>query len=201
MYCSKCGEIILEDAKFCNKCGEPVPAVWDRDLSVIKDKKRFKALRKSYLSQKQYGMKWYLFLVYFAIPLAIIGNLFNPFGSMYETLSYGYSGLFTDANVIQTIESTSNIIWLLSIALAILLIFVWRSLFYFRKYAFRMYTIYLLANMFLICFCFYQSAVLSNDDLFRLVIRVYQGIYIAECLVMVLLNRRYFRRRSTFFIY
>lgn len=191
MYCKKCGKKISSDDKYCGSCGEPVNQDTSKDSQLAK------------ATSEGLGMKWFKFLIYFALILSVIVFLFEGLllltGSYYD---YIYGALYGNNyewkemiyNTYPLLNIADKIYSLFLIAAAIFFVIIRTRLASFKKDAPSQYITFLLILVVVnTIYSITTSFILESADI-SLLANVFSlvGRY--------LLEKAYFTKRNQLFI-
>lgn len=175
--CGACGAAIDEGGRFCPVCGKPVDRI---DTAPSK------------------SMKWYKFVIWVQLFLSALVNLGTgirylsgmAYGEVSSTVYYLYSGL----------KPLDILMGLLSIAAAVLAIFVRQSLARYKKSGPGLYYIYWVFGFAYNLIYLIGLKIVGVLDLIGSQIGVQFGVMIAMSVVMLVLNVMYFTKRANMFV-
>lgn len=188
MYCPYCGANVPEHLARCSSCGA--------DLNAPQSPEAY-AAAPAHLAERP--MKWFHFLIYFALWASAVVNLVNGFPLLTGS-AYGESTEFLYA-LSPALHVLTVLIGLLSIGIAVLCIYSrFRLAGFYRNGPASLYAVYLCNLAIGILFPLGAMICLSGlgGDLSFLTPTIISAVI--SSVVMLLVNRSYFKKRAHLFI-
>ncbi|MBP3301402.1 MAG: zinc ribbon domain-containing protein [Clostridia bacterium] len=187
MKCQRCGAINPNGAEYCAACGN----TFDSPDQIIRSDPYGPKL----------GMKWFNFLIYFALFAGAFSNVINALtsfaGSSYEELSLFYP-------IGDGVRILDVIFGIVTILLAAYLIFVRFALSKFKEYGPAMLIVaYLIAGISSVVYAICLIAIVGTDHMSSFYFTALLGGIIGEIITTGLLvswNVTYFTKRSHLFV-
>lgn len=216
MYCSNCGNEIENTAKFCPYCGQPVQQP-NSGINNIPNDRTYNAsnnvsynppytaspvneynnqYRAAIVPEIQQGMKWYKFIIYFQLFLAMISALGS--GVTYFTGSqYGGNAPLVYAFYGNGLRTLDIFMGITQFALIPLLIYVRQQLKNFKRNAPMLYIVTLSIEFVVILFYVIVAGVIIDAS----VITSMVSVSIFTNLLMIAINFIYFKKREHLFVH
>lgn len=166
MFCNNCANIVNENDKFCESCGAQItPSPNARPANVLLQNNRpVQGSMMYYQSvqmpmQKLIGMKWYKFIIYVQLFLAMLLRVGNEFNCLMSCFASDYS-MYSPLKVVDIVYG------ILYIALAAFMFVVRHRLAKFKKNAPSLHIINLIIQIVMnIIWVILVAEILSSFDL------------------------------------
>ncbi len=218
MYCPTCGGKVFESDQFCRYCGKELSLLIDDDIidksgaSIIdqtesteqsgdylynQTRSLNKPSSKDFPEQKEYGLKWYYFVVKVQLWLTMLVLLYNAF-QYFQGAHYGENdnAIYSTFPAIETVDLGFAIIMLIFVVFTFI---TRKSLARFeekgvKNYLFLCYVLPLLSTIYSIVCCIAAKVPIEYVMDF--------GAFIVQVVLMLIyaiFNTIYFRKRKALF--
>lgn len=213
MYCEHCGKKVNEEDKFCGSCGAPISvptATPDRineeipsklHSSLVNDTSREAQILKA--TEEGLGMKWYKWLIYFALFLSALTFISEGIGALTGTqydaalnLLYGTEQSWGETiyNMYPGLSIVDKIYGAFAIGAAIFAIIMRSKLAKFKTNATSQYITYLLIIVTVgVIYTILQAVIIKSADVTLVISTV-------ALILRYLLERKYFLKREHLFV-
>ena len=217
MFCPKCGNQLSEGQKFCANCGNSLEEAPQTNPQPSQQQNQYYAQQNPYQPPYatgynpmqppvyQYPMKWFKFLIYFALfagaVINFLGGIMALTGAQYNSSGHDVSALvyafFPDLKTIDLIYGV------VCIALAVLAVYTRFSLARFKNNAPNLlYAVYASAGITNLVYAIAVSSIVSKggEEFANAVDVVSDGVIpLIVSIVMIVLNKVYFDKRKSLF--
>jgi hypothetical protein len=202
MYCQHCGSNLDENSAFCPNCGASVQQNATQTSNFTQTQQYPpQSYGRPPVNTIQHSMKWFNFLIYFALFASAVLNLFNGIavftGSHYGT--NGKADFFY--GIVSDLKTLDTFMGLATIALAVFAIYTRFRLSGYRKNGPSMITLlYILTSAVNLIYIIGLYAILpeyivSELDPYSYIIQIIVSA------VMIFVNYTYFKKRKKMFVH
>lgn len=199
MFCSKCGSQVNDGAAFCSVCGAKItsPDAADQPVQQARPQVGYTPPTRDETAAQYLPMKWFKFLIYFALWFGGIMNILGAFtyftGSIYESAGVPAAIVYLAYPSLKTI----NIIYgLICFATGVLAIYTrFRLAAYAENGPKLLYLVYAITAIASLLYIVLNGSVI--DDFSTVMPTAIANIVVS--VLMIVLNRIYFNKRSYMF--
>ncbi|MDE5994056.1 MAG: zinc ribbon domain-containing protein [Oscillospiraceae bacterium] len=198
MFCKNCGNLISEADKFCQSCGAPIAQ--DTIAPASQTSETLESQVSQQAVQNPIGMKWYKFVVNVQLFLSMLMCVYNGYMYLSGTMYGGEEEreiVYTVFPKLKTLDIVFGIIYIIYIGFLIIIRY---RLVKFKKNAPTLYILnFLIQNVLEWVWVVNANSYVSksgSDLSFSSSDMVFRLIF---CLIYILLNIVYFRKRKFMF--
>lgn len=212
MFCRNCGASITVNAAFCGSCGAPVEQSQPNNQQPVEQQPVIQqpvnqqpANQQSFYQQPifqqpvqdvQFSMKWYKFIIYFALFAGVVLNVFSAIsiftGSIYEAVGISADSVYS---AFPKLKGVDMIYGFLLFGISALAFITRQNLAHYKALGINLFYCVYIANIVVSSYYIFATSSIVGTS----TATTNFGTQIVVSILMIVFNSMYFNKRKSLF--